>query len=235
MQKILIVSETNKVPRPKRSFFGEVVSENDYPFVVALHNQYHQYICAGSIITRLLVLTASHCVDGNNLYHVRIPSYDGQIEYQYDIEKTIAYPQIDGIYYNDIALLILKLPILNARIITLFPKEWKVPPGAIATAFGWGMMEDGTMPKNLRKVYLPIISAPRCNGNYVYEYHWICTDSRHRDICSGDSGGPLIWKNYLVGIASSVSKAGCRSGDPSTFAEVSAYRDWIDSYIVLYQ
>lgn len=45
----------------------------------------------------------------------------------------------------------------------------------------------------------------------------------------GDSGGPLfaVKEQILVGIAESVSGAGCAVGKPDFYTRVSAFYDWI--------
>ncbi|KAJ8673897.1 hypothetical protein QAD02_005164 [Eretmocerus hayati] len=218
--------------RRKRSHYGKDVLDRDYPFVVALHNSYHQYTCAGSIITRSLVLTASHCIYETQINHVRVLSADGTMEYTHNIHKMVAYPASDRVYYDDIGLLILSIPIQNAQTLPLLPKNYKVTDGRIASAFGWGMTEYGILSTQLRKVDLSVMTSYCMNIN-PNARHWICTDSRVSDVCQGDSGGPLVYGGYIVGVASHVNGY-CRSGTPSVFAEVAAYRDWIDSYTSIY-
>lgn len=51
--------------------------------------------------------------------------------------------------------------------------------------------------------------------------------------CIGDSGGPMaIYENgipTLIGVTSFISSRGCGAGDPSSFARVSRFLNWINA------
>lgn len=49
--------------------------------------------------------------------------------------------------------------------------------------------------------------------------------------CFGDSGGPLIYKNELIGITSWVFEGKCAQGYPDAFTRLSEHVDWIEANI----
>ncbi|XP_055605841.1 chymotrypsin-1-like [Uranotaenia lowii] len=54
----------------------------------------------------------------------------------------------------------------------------------------------------------------------------ICTEGRRgQGACRGDSGGPMIVDNQLVGLASGVVE--CGVGFPDVYTRVASYLDWI--------
>ena len=99
---------------------------------------------------------------------------------------------------------------------------------------------------------LPITSEAECSRKYFsvqIDGGHICAGGEQRkDICTGDSGGPLIISRFnktskellspggdspmvLVGITSFGPKSECGTGIPSGFTRVSHYEEWIKSKI----
>ncbi|KAJ8674925.1 hypothetical protein QAD02_010711 [Eretmocerus hayati] len=187
------------------------------------------------MITQRLVLTAAHCLEDAD--YVRIFKLRKSMLRPYEIFEKITHPSFhilpDGTTSQDIGLIVLRVTISDSETVKLPPRNLYVPTGATAPAFGWGITEFGSRSREMRKVNLSITYAYPCTTQDQYDSHWICTKSQKRDICDGDSGGPLVWNNYVVGIVSWGNKS-CRSGVPSVFTKVSAYRDWIDGYILEY-
>lgn len=65
----------------------------------------------------------------------------------------------------------------------------------------------------------------------IFDYGTICAYSGRvgAGLCSGDSGGPLIYNNTLIGIASWVVP--CGLGFPDGFTRISEYASWIEKHI----
>ncbi|KAJ8674921.1 hypothetical protein QAD02_010707 [Eretmocerus hayati] len=226
--------EITSVLRQKRTINGKIVQDRAYPCIVSLDNKRSGNVCGGIMISRRLVLTAAHCIE--QVDYVRVFEYATSRRQKYEVSQMIVHPSFlpDSKSYQDIGLIVLSKPVKDAHVIQLPPKNLDVPTGANASAFGWGTIEDGSVSKDLRKVDLPITYAGSCTIEDQFNAHWICTESKQSDICDGDSGGPLLWNTYVVGIASMVLGE-CRTGVPSIFTKVAAYRDWIDKYISEYQ
>lgn len=107
---------------------------------------------------------------------------------------------------------------------------------------GWGYTVDDeeydTSSQNLLKVQLNLIPFSKCRqliaevgGLYasarLRKHIHLCTLGEFgRDTCYGDSGGPLIYKNLLIGVVAYGYGCGIKDA-PGVFARVDASLDWI--------
>jgi len=227
---------------------GVEAEENQWPWIVALFID-DAYFCGGSLITDKFVLTAAHCVDGASYFdivagahnvreneedkRIEITSYHGWTHEEWDL-NTLA---------NDIALIELPQPLtLNEYIkpIRLPAREEKVYPGDLTTAIGWGRPSDsasGISPVLRMVENLPIISNKDCNDIYgIVGDGIVCIDTTEgRGTCNGDSGGPLMIKEYgiwtQVGLTSFGASTGCEAGYPDGFTRTEYYRGWIEDQV----
>lgn len=180
-------------------------------------------------------------------------SLDGQIM---TINKIVSHPNYQMSFENDyfivnsdIGLIQLSENLIYTQNIRpvrlLYPKLLKnqLPVkivGYKCTAMGWGLLEEHAhiSPKDLYDVNLPLMQPELC-ANALKSYNVIINVSNSictldpngtRDVCTGDSGGPLMCKNYQVGIVS--GSLGCaRKNMPNLWTRVDVYYDWIQSVI----
>lgn len=172
------------------------------------------------------------------------------------VEDSIPHPEFemkeinnDARFYNDIALLYLEKRLLyTAKInpITFLTQQQLVgrnlmeAVGKECVALGWGMQRENLNvgPPELYKVDLPITNQQRCmrvlksNHIRVLENRVVCTldPDAKKDVCSGDSGGPLICSGHQVGVVS--FGMGCaRPDSPNVWTRVDQYIGWINSII----
>ncbi|XP_052747944.1 collagenase-like [Galleria mellonella] len=112
--------------------------------------------------------------------------------------------------------------------------------GNWAWAAGFGRTSDSSGISNnqiLSQVQLQIITNAVCASTYgsnVVVSSTLCVSGAGgRNICSGDSGGPLwLWasnQRTLVGVVSFGSASGCQRGFPSGFARVTSFLSWIQA------
>ncbi|KAJ8673926.1 hypothetical protein QAD02_005188 [Eretmocerus hayati] len=213
---------------------GGSVWNGNYPWVVAIHNNHNHMpgYCGGSIIAPKFVLTATHCLfkgsQRNDYDHVNVLSSDGQSEISHYFAKIIPYPTTCNHDNNfctfDISVIVLREPIANARTISLPPKGLEIPSGTSIQAFGWGENEYAKMSWTLRTALVKTISC--YNNWYDRMMPYICIDPSISSTCPGDSGGPVVYGDYLVGIISAYYPP-CGSGI-AFFTKVSQYVDWIE-------
>lgn len=146
---------------------------------------------------------------------------------------------------NDVGLL--RLPSAprrgaNIAIIPLAPPNWTNLNDVPVRASGFGLTRDGgSTSDTLNKVNLVVITNRQCQnvyGSRVVIDSTLCarwSTQSGQSTCNGDSGGPLTAvsnnQHYLVGVTSFVVQADCDSGNPSGYARVTSFRNWIDENI----
>ncbi len=206
-----------------------------------------QHFCGASLIDDEWVLTAAHCVAGEDAtdiqvwiggYNLEAPGQGTSLQ----VGQIHVHQAYDGnIVINDIALLKLAeaapafLPRVNLPTAAVVAES--AAPGDMATVSGWGALaEDGGFPDRLHEVTLPVVSNAACNAPESYNGDirdsMICAGLRSggKDSCQGDSGGPL-WvqherEDYLVGIVS--FGEGCALPNKyGVYTRVISFLDWI--------
>lgn len=183
--------------------------------------------------------------------------YDDQ-SHSFDVAEAIPHPAYNATLtrYNDIALVRLQqLVELNPYIRPACLPNVRLFNETIAVATGWGAVEHGS-PNNdlLLKVKLDIFTHQQCDASYatanghflklpqgVSSETQLCAGSHtdKKDICWGDSGGPLqishpFEENYCMYIVLGVSSfgQGCNGkGQPSIFTQVFPYVKWIEDTV----
>ena len=182
-----------------------------YPFMVSLQQGGH--FCGGSLVREDWVITAAHCVEGNNNgLQVKIGLHNvngttGAIT-RY-VDDIIVHPQYSGwSLNNDYALIHLTQP-SSFEPIQLVTSDSHDNEPVMSTTMGWGATSSGGGSSNvLLEVDVPIDDSCGNIGNEVTN-NMICAGDSNggEDSCQGDSGGPLIMTNgdgeyELIGIVS---------------------------------
>jgi trypsin len=111
----------------------------------------------------------------------------------------------------------------------------------VVRAIGYGDDENGQTPAKLKQAFLDIFDDNDCESTYNNIYFPdtnICagTADGTRDVCPGDSGGPLLTtSNVQVGIVSfGYTESICGNSPPDGFTDVAAYSQWILNGICKY-
>lgn len=128
------------------------------------------------------------------------PSYDPSINYDHDV----AVLQVDRSMASVAKPIKIATPAEQAVANAQFANTWNATGWSEANliASGWGRTEpDYNQPDELMVVTLGGIPAEQCDTSYPFssDSHFVCADSNDpavkKDVCAGDSGGPLIWQN----------------------------------------
>ncbi|MER5973053.1 serine protease [Streptomyces sp. NPDC002055] len=204
--------------RPSTRIIGGSGASNDaYPFMAALlhkgsGNALKRQFCGGSLIAPNVVMTAAHCVEGENPKKLQVAvgrtvlsdSEQGQVR---NVRKSegpgdsglVVHPRYtkgDAAY--DMAFIELAKPVTG-----IAPAKMPTPgtdalirPGAKATVIGWGNTDTDIphTPDRLREVKVPVLSHAECQVSYK-EYNSkvnFCAGVEGKDSCQGDSGGPIF-------------------------------------------
>lgn len=175
-----------------RVYHGDVADEGAWPWQVAIvqhddsETMYDRQFCGGSLITRSWVLTAAHCLFDENDDGEAVPTEAGAIDIlagtnllmdgQGELLPVAAvhvHPGYDpNSMDNDIALIELARP---AEIEAVQPVQLPTsglepaiaPAGMPATVIGWGQLESGEFPVDLRQTEINVMDRTACNATLV--------------------------------------------------------------------
>ncbi|XP_011557938.2 trypsin, alkaline A-like [Plutella xylostella] len=236
------------VPRTSQRIVGGSATTIDrYPFgavVLFLSNGgFFRQHCGGSIINENAVLTAAHCLHRrrNDQFRIRVGSTQassgGSV---HAVNRLISHASFNhNTQDNDLAIMrtttqINFLPGLVAAG-TFAGSNYNVPDGASVWAIGWGAgRPNGPGSEQLRHVEIWTVNQAVCRARYqnirmTVTDNMLCSgwlDVGGRDQCTGDSGGPLLHDNVVIGVSS--WGQGCASAEyPGVNVRVSRYIDWI--------
>lgn len=246
---ILFVLSTTQVLVARTSPFiigGEEARIGEIPFMVSLHTSYGHF-CGGSLVAPNWVLTAAHCVRGENIHTIK-KIYVGlhnqkatQGVESFKATRIITHPSYNKVINYDYALIQLDGK-SQQKPIELHQGDIRIQRNQstlMVTAAGWGLMQEGSWSGSdvLRKVTMPLVSKETCLQSYPGKItdQMLCAGFSEggKDSCQMDSGGPLFTRKpngavVLIGIVS--WGEGCaRPTKYGVYAKVSEAIDWIQS------
>lgn len=131
---------------------------------------------------------------------------------------------------NDIAVLRLSRPLqYNCNIKPIVLAGQSPPPGVPVVTSGWGSLRDtGPISTILQFNVLTALSNTVCR-QYMESVPSSILCLGHdpgNGICYGDSGGPAVYNDRLVGITNFVV-GGCGTSQPDGYADVPTHIKWI--------
>jgi secreted trypsin-like serine protease len=226
-----ILAAAAQAARPTASISivgGTPTTTAQYPFAVAYLDDslvgatdYDDQFCGGALIAPTVVLTAGHCVteeDGSLSDHTDHRVVIGRSDLratggeEIPVAGITRHPLYDnGTLFYDVALLKLAQP-SAAPLASVAGLGMRLSEKQRGTAIGWGLTrQNGTSSPRLLRAKLPLWSNRRCDRAYRAlnaPFHepglMLCAASRRagRDVCNGDSGGPLLVRGRIVGVVS---------------------------------
>ncbi|ATY64450.1 chymotrypsin B1 [Cordyceps militaris] len=246
----------------KRIVNGEDADLGEVKFIVSLCQKNGKCYCGGSLLDSTTVLTAAHCVAQSKPISIKAgvvirgngDGVDAQVasiiqhpDYRPGLDKYGMVVQ-GPLHHNDIAILKLETPIDKSSDIdyaTLPPAGSDAEVNSTATAAGWGrtIPDNPTAkalkpPTRLQKVVLPIRAREDCAQyeNVGERDTIICAGGGGKNVCGGDSGGPLFDAKTLLGVVSMTTKDMDNGEEmcnqtPGVFTRVGSYIDFINQHL----
>ncbi|ALG12973.1 S1 family peptidase [Kibdelosporangium phytohabitans] len=217
---------------------GTRASTQDYPYAVYLAQQDGFQFCGGTLATSEKVVTAAHCVKGEqetpgNVYVVagRDDKKATNAGVMVQVRHIWVHPSYtDALKGHDVAVLTLSKR-MNANYaplpIATPDDQWAYEPNTMATILGWGRTSSGGQTSQyLLRADVPLVSDESCKQSFgkFNPASMVCAGYAQGGIdgCQGDSGGPMVAHGRLLGISS--WGEGCAlANKPGVYTRVMAY------------
>ncbi|CAH0747805.1 unnamed protein product [Diatraea saccharalis] len=203
----------------RRVFGGEATDLSVFPAVCALLDRYWSTRCSCAVVAPRWALTAAHCVSPRVSYvkyNARRPTApDGDVApvhylYRHPGYKVVQEDEGRGV---DVTLLHHDVGLVRSRVDMVLATPPNTDPlhtmrlynpvdlkNEQVKVLGFGRTERSVLGEELFVVRLQLVFCER--GAW---FHCVCGVAAGRDprgVCSGDSGGPVIYKGAQVGVTS---------------------------------
>lgn len=221
---------------------GNEANLNDLPAIVSLKYNGH-FFCAGTLIGAEWIVTAAHChyETIRNIANITVTISDYNLT-----EEQESTPVLDVRIHpdynketinNDIALIKLATPSLIPPLVISKVNHHDITKNA--TIWGWGVTTTSSpysLPNFLQKATISILPDNQCLtliGSNYDSATMLCAGNTLGtiDTCFGDSGGPIIVNNELVGITSWGGDNCADKDHPGVYVRVENFQPWITSII----
>uniref|UniRef100_H2ZSN4 Peptidase S1 domain-containing protein n=1 Tax=Latimeria chalumnae TaxID=7897 RepID=H2ZSN4_LATCH len=176
---------------------GHEVTPHSRPYMALIqHVRNKKSICGGTLIKLNWVLTAAHCIQSRNLFHVILGAHsisEKEKEKQiFKVKNIFPHPCFDNdTHENDIMLLQLDHPARPSKSVKdlKLPKSWHdVSNETKCRVAGWGITKNHNRKPSdkLQEVNVTIIDRKTCNSENFYNFNPVITMNM---LCAGDKNG----------------------------------------------
>jgi len=213
---------------------GTTASAGEFPFIVSLQRS-GSHFCGGTLLNANTILTAAHCAVGQTASSLSVRAGSnsrtsgGVVARVSSIKVNPGY--VASTYNGDIAIMKLSTSIPTSSTVSYatLPASGSDPAaGTTLTVAGWGTTSSGgqSLPVNLLKVDVPVISRSSCQSSYgtsAVTAQMFCAGFSQggKDSCQGDSGGPIVNKSTKVLLGAVSWGDGCAAANaPGVYANI---------------
>ncbi|XP_050553526.1 chymotrypsin-1 [Spodoptera frugiperda] len=241
----------------RRVFGGEATSLSTYPAACVLLDRYWTARCSAAVVAPRWALTAAHCVSPHIAYvkyNARRPAAkEGGLApvhylYRHPGYKVVQEDEGRGV---DVTLLHHDVGLVRTRNDMTLATNPKLDPihamrlynpmdlkNEEVQVLGYGRTEKSLLGEELFEVRLRLVLCER--GAW---FHCVCgvgaarSGDGARGVCSGDSGGPVLYRGAQVGVTSmgplecATGRADPAEGATSVFTALYNYADLVNATI----
>ncbi|KAI4454419.1 trypsin [Holotrichia oblita] len=224
----------SRIPRFDVIINGTIANIQNYPFYAFIAHKTKSLKCGGAIIKTNVILTAAHCLSNKGLHvYTGIQALDDvQNSKPYRVKQVIKYPKYRGQAGYDIGLIILSTHIRLTPTVKVIPITNTSPRiGSKVTVVGFGGVrcdDPGTGSSACHVLYSEFLRYAVIKV-MKYNHRVIHTKGSSQSTCYGDSGGPIVYGNRVIGLVSSGEYANCTGYDVQV--AVAPYYGWIKKHL----
>lgn len=191
---------------------GTKINIRNVPYLMQIWKG-NSFICGGSLIAPRFVLSAAHCVVGVKPKQLKVVGGSSTLANGGVSRKVnkIIKPKTFSLrnLHGDVAVFKLAKPMTGPKIGIIPLYTGRLKAGMVMKVSGWGLVsENANGPaQHVRSVKVPTIAKNKCKVQYqdmlpLTETMYCASKPGVKDACSGDSGGPAVYKGKLAGIVS---------------------------------
>jgi len=216
---------------------GELADAPEFSGIGALLETTTHGLCSGTLITPSLVLTAAQCVQDSSPNPVfQFSAGTAQVAASTLVRQHPLFSTVDGLNLAfDMALVRLEKPISRGWDVQRFPvAKVNMPVDQHGVGVGFGESDYPTGVRTWGDFLLTQYIPGEGPVGVVFPDGFLETvpgSAKNQMICPGDSGGPLIYNNQIVGVASFRFVATCPEDGPGYFVSTPRLSKWIQDAV----
>ncbi|XP_006868905.1 PREDICTED: serine protease 45-like [Chrysochloris asiatica] len=226
-----------------------------WPWEVSLRLN-NEHVCGGALIDPRWVVTAAHCIQSSKEYSVmlgtaKLQPVNSNRVLLIPVKDIILHPKYWGRTFimGDVALLQLHTPATLSEYvqpICLPEPKFHLKVGTQCWVTGWGQIKqrfiaNSTLTPELQEAEVFIMDNKKCDKIYhkkslfprlipLVMKDMVCATNYEKNLCYGDSGGPLaceVGNKWILAGVLSWEKACAKVQNPGVYIRVTKYSRWI--------
>ncbi|KAI5644523.1 trypsin domain-containing protein [Phthorimaea operculella] len=208
-------------------------------FHASLQNLNRSHVCGGAVVSDRHIVTAAHCVHGADPEYIKVvvgTTNLNRVAQRYNVIAIYINDKFDFLQRrHDIAVIKVCGTFVNQHVDILELGDNHLNEGDPVILSGFGSQEpQGDTSLVMNALNLSVFDQETCkyamrNTRNVTDEMFCTFSGIGEGTCHGDSGGPLIQGDKLVGVVS--WGIPCAAGFPDVHTRIAPYVGWIQEVI----